>query len=117
MLVHHRVTWFIYYEVTRSITTPPWMDATPLQGYPRILSPLFIYTPAKGRSSIVVSVLDLGSDSRRAFLKTLEDFSCPKAIFEIQSLSIRDKVLSPKTSAKFLVDLRFDCLPFKMNEN
>ena len=25
MLVHHRVTWFIYYEVTRSITTPPWM--------------------------------------------------------------------------------------------
>ena len=23
MLVHHRVTWFIYYEVTRSITTPP----------------------------------------------------------------------------------------------
>ena len=23
MPVHHRVTWFIYYEVTRSITTPP----------------------------------------------------------------------------------------------
>ena len=23
MLVHHRVTWFIYYKVTRSITTPP----------------------------------------------------------------------------------------------
>ena len=67
------------------------MDATPLQGYPRILSPVFIYTPAKGRSSIVVIVLDLGSDSRcfeawRAFLKTLEDFSCPKTIFEIHSL-------------------------------
>ena len=40
----------------------------------------------------------------RAFLKTPEDFSGPKAIFEIQSLSIRDEVLSPKTSAKFLVD-------------
>ena len=23
MLVHHRVTWLIYYEVTRSITNPP----------------------------------------------------------------------------------------------
>ena len=33
MLVHHRVTWFIYYEVTRSITTPPWMGyASPSQG-------------------------------------------------------------------------------------
>ena len=44
--------------------------------------------------------------TRRAFLKTPEDFSGPKAIFEIQSLSIRSKVFSPKTSAKFLVDLK-----------
>ena len=43
----------------------------------------------------------------RAFLKTPEDFSGLKAIFEIQSLSIRSKVFSPKTSAKFLVDLNF----------
>ena len=35
MLVHRRVTWFIYYEVTRSITTPYWMGCyyySPLNG-------------------------------------------------------------------------------------
>ena len=37
MLVHHRVTWVLYYEVTWSISTPPppppgW-DASPSQGY------------------------------------------------------------------------------------
>ena len=32
MPVHHRVTWFIYYEVTRSIATPPGWDASPSQG-------------------------------------------------------------------------------------
>ena len=53
----------------------------------------------------------------RALLKTPEDFSGPKAIFEIRSLLIRDEVFSPKTSAKFLVDLRFYCLAFKTNEN
>ena len=53
----------------------------------------------------------------RAFLKTPEDFSGPKAIFEIQFLSIRDEVFSPKTSAKFLVDLKFYCSAFKTNEN
>ena len=39
-----------------------------------------------------------------AFLETLEDFPGPKAIFEIQSLSISDEVFSPKISANFLVD-------------
>ena len=54
--------------------------------------------------------------ARRAFLKTPEDFSGPKAIFENQSLSIRSKVFSPKTSAKFFVDLRFFCLAFTTNK-
>ena len=40
--------------------------------------------------------------SRCAFFKTPEDFLGPKAIFEIQSLSIQSEVLGPKTSAKFL---------------
>ena len=48
--------------------------------------------------------------------KTPKDFSDPKVIFEIQSLSIRDKAFSPKTSAKLLVDLKFYCLALKMNE-
>ena len=34
MLVHHRVTWFVYYEVTRSITTPPWMACLSITGWP-----------------------------------------------------------------------------------
>ena len=55
--------------------------------------------------------------ARRAFLKTPEDFSGPKAIFEIQTLSIRGEDFSPETSAKFLVDLRFFRLAFKTNEN
>ena len=55
--------------------------------------------------------------TRRAFFKTPEDFSGPKAIFEIQSLSIRSKVFSPKTSAKFLIYLRCFHLAFKTNEN
>ena len=49
--------------------------------------------------------------------KHQKTFRARKAIFEIQSLSIRDKVLSPKTSANFLVGLRFYCLAFKRNEN
>ena len=53
----------------------------------------------------------------RAFLKTTEDFSGPKAIFEIQSLLIQSNVFSPKTSAKFLLDLRSFRLAFKTNEN
>ena len=53
----------------------------------------------------------------RAFLKTVEDFSGSKAIFEIQSLSSYGKVFNPKISAKFLVELRFYCLAFKTNEN
>ena len=55
--------------------------------------------------------------SWHAFLETPEDFPGPKAIFESQSLSIGDEVFSPKTSAKFLVDLRFFLLVFKTNEN
>ena len=55
--------------------------------------------------------------TRRAFLKTPEDFSGKKAIFEIQFLSSRGEVFNPKTSAKFLVELRFYCLAFKTNEN
>ena len=41
----------------------------------------------------------------------------PERDFEIQSLSFRSKVFSPKTSAKFFVDLRFFRLAFETNEN
>ena len=56
-----------------------------------------------------------------SFKKTLacvsQDFSGPKAIFEIQYFSIRDEDFNLKTNANFLVDLRFYCLAFKTNEN
>ena len=39
------------------------------------------------------------------FLETPEEFLGRKAILEIQFLSIGSEVLSPKTSAKFLVEL------------
>ena len=53
----------------------------------------------------------------RAFLETPEEFSGPKVIFEIQSLSSCGEVFNPKISAKFLDELRFYCLAFKTNEN
>ena len=53
----------------------------------------------------------------RALLKTPEDFSGPKAIFEIQFLSSGIEVFSSKTSAKFLINVGFSCFAFKTNEN
>ena len=56
--------------------------------------------------------------SFQAFIsQNTRKLSDPKAVFEIQTLSIRSKVFSPKTKAKFLVDLRFFRLAFKTNEN
>ena len=49
--------------------------------------------------------------------KTPEDFSGPKANFEIQFLSSGVEVFSSKTSAKFLVNVGFYCFAFKTNEN
>ena len=51
------------------------------------------------------------------FSKHLKTFRARKAVFEIQSLSIRGEVLSPKTSANFLVDLTFYWLAFETNES
>ena len=48
--------------------------------------------------------------ARCAFLITPEDVLDPKANFEIQSLQAAEKYFWRKTSAKFLVDLRFYCL-------
>ena len=48
----------------------------------------------------------------RAFLKTPEGFSGTKVIFETRSLLRGGEVFSPKTSAKWLVDLRFYCSAF-----
>ena len=49
--------------------------------------------------------------------KHLRKLFRPESDFEIQSLSIRGDVFGSKTSAKFLLDLRFFGSAFKTNEN